>query len=151
MKTKHISILLFGVFMAVLLIILQFLEYRYLIGSLNTSIYTSVVAIVFTAVGIWIGINLLKSQKIHHKNTTGVNQAKIEELNLNPREYEILELIAKGYSNQQIADQLFLALPTIKTHTSNLYSKLGVQSRTQAIRKAQSLNLIPITTGHTKV
>jgi DNA-binding NarL/FixJ family response regulator len=129
--------LLFGVILALLAVLLQFLEYRYLIGSLDVAVYTSVVATVFTIVGIWIGFNLWQNRKEGRESTIKINKANIEELNLNTREYEILELIARGYTNQQIAGKLFLALPTIKTHTSNLYSKLGVQSRTQAIHKAQ--------------
>ncbi len=142
MKRTYISILLFGFFLAVLAVLLHFFEYRYFIGSLSTDVYTLVVAAIFTAVGIWIGINLLKQKKAPVRPPTEINHLKIKELKLNEREYQILQLISEGYSNQEIANQLFLALPTIKTHTSNLYSKLDVRSRTQAIRKAQSMNLI---------
>lgn len=145
MKKNYISILLFGCFLAALAVLLQFFEYKYYIGHLNTDIYTSVVATIFTGVGIWIGVNSLRSKKTEEVMVVSnleMQQAKIKELNLNDREYEMLQLIAKGLSNQEIADELFLALPTIKTHISNLYSKLDVRSRTQAIHKAQALNLI---------
>ncbi len=143
-KKNYISILLFGALLALFALTLQFFEYKYHIGRLNKDIYTSVVATIFTAVGIWIGINLLKKRgapKADEKDPK-IESSRVKELNLNNREYEILQLISQGLSNKEIADQLFLALPTIKTHTSNLYSKLDVKSRTQAVHKAKSMNLI---------
>ena len=144
MKNNYKSILLFGFLMAFFAVLLQFMEYRYYIGNLDTDIYTAVVATIFTVVGIWIGINLLKPRKRQDvpEKTSQINEDKIKELNLNGREYEVLQLIAKGFSNQEIANQLFLALPTVKTHLSNLYAKLDVRSRTQAVHKAQLMNLI---------
>ena len=123
-------------------IVLNFFEYRYLIGSLDTEIYTAIVATLFTAIGIWIGINLLKQSRGKKHDETEINYKGIKEFKLNQREYEILKLISDGLSNQEIADKLFIALPTVKTHTSNLYSKMDVRSRTQAVKKAQSLHLI---------
>jgi LuxR family maltose regulon positive regulatory protein len=61
---------------------------------------------------------------------------------LTPRELEIMHLICKGYSNPEIASELVVSLNTIKKHTSNIYGKLGVSSRTQAIARAQQLNLL---------
>ncbi len=142
MKKAYLTILLFGVLLAILAILLQFFEYRYLIGRLNTDIYTSIVATIFTIIGIWMGMNLLKPKSNLPDKNQQIDQEKIQALKLNEREYEILQLIAKGHTNQEIADQLFLALPTIKTHTSNLYAKLDVRNRTQAVHKAQSLQLI---------
>lgn len=141
-KSAYLSILLFGFLQAGLLVFLKFFQYRYYIGSLDAEIYTSIVAIIFTALGIWIGINLLKTKKNTDQPSKKIDYSKIQELNLKEREYEILKLVSKGLSNQEIANELFIALPTVKTHTSNLYSKLDVKSRTQAIHKAQTLNLI---------
>jgi LuxR family maltose regulon positive regulatory protein len=62
---------------------------------------------------------------------------------LSERELQVLCLIATGLSNRQIADTLFLAIGTVKKHTNNIYGKLGVGSRTQAILRAAELNLIP--------
>ncbi len=61
---------------------------------------------------------------------------------LTPRELEIMRLICKGYSNPEIASELVVTINTIKKHTSNIYGKLGVRSRTQAIARAQQLNLL---------
>ena len=142
MKNSHLSIVLFGTLLAFFVILLQCFEYKYYVGSLDTYIYTSVVATIFTIVGVWIGFNILRPKNTTIESTQETNHLKLKELKLNTREYEILQLIAKGFSNQEIANQLFLAVPTIKTHTSNLYSKLEVRSRTQAIHKARSLKLI---------
>lgn len=142
MKKSYLAILLFGFLLAVFAIILQFFEYRYYVGSLSTDIYTIVVATIFTVVGIWIGINTIKQKNTNGEPNREIDHLKIKKLKLTEREYVILKLISKGDSNQEIANQLFLALPTVKTHTSNLYSKLAVTSRTQAVHKAQSLNLI---------
>ena len=143
-KSQYFSILLFGTLLAILAGGLKLMEYRYLIGSLNTDIYTTVVATIFTAIGIWIGISLLKPtpKAVEQSSTPSKPPSNIKALNLNKREYEILQLIAQGFSNQEIANQLFIALPTVKTHTSKLYSKLEVKSRTQAVHKAQKLGLI---------
>jgi len=62
--------------------------------------------------------------------------------NLSERELEILELLGRGMSNQQIAEELFLSLGTVKWHTSNIYSKMEVKSRAQAVALARSYNLI---------
>ena len=146
-KTKlsksHISVIVFGIALAILAVTLQFFEYRYYVGSLDTDVYTGIVAAIFTIVGIWIGMSLLKKQKSSDApKEDKIDHEQIKQLRLNEREYEILTLISKGHTNQEIADLLFLALPTIKSHTSNLYSKLDVKSRTQAIHKAQTLNLL---------
>ena len=61
---------------------------------------------------------------------------------LSTRESEVLKLIIQGLSNQQIADHLSVAPSTIKTHINNIYGKLGVQTRVQAINRARDLNLI---------
>jgi LuxR family maltose regulon positive regulatory protein len=63
---------------------------------------------------------------------------------LTEREIELLSLIAEGLSNQEIAQRLFISLPTVKWHTSNIYGKLGVRSRTQAIIRARSLGVLPV-------
>jgi len=108
-------------------------------------VYISVVAVIFTGIGIWLGNHLLNkknSDEIKVNPSNEIDPEKRKEFNLNNREYEILVLISKGHTNQEIADQLFLALPTIKTHTSNLYTKLDVKNRTQAVHKAQNLQMI---------
>ncbi len=62
---------------------------------------------------------------------------------LSERELEVLELIAEGLTNQEIATRLFLTLNTVKAHTRNIYSKLGVNSRIQAVARARDLGILP--------
>lgn len=130
--------------MAMVIALLKFIEYRYLIGNFSAEFYTSVVATIFTGVGVWVGLNLMKDRKkeVPPPSTFTVNQTNLQKIKLNKREYEVLELIAQGYSNQEIADRLFIALSTVKTHTSNLYAKLDVKRRTQAVQKAKELQIL---------
>jgi LuxR family maltose regulon positive regulatory protein len=62
---------------------------------------------------------------------------------LSERELEVLQLIAEGLTNREIASRLFLSLNTVKTHTRNIYGKLGVHSRTQATTRSQALDILP--------
>lgn len=86
---------------------------------------------------------------VEPKPETLLNKDFIEanNFNLSPRELEVLELIAKGMSYQEIADQLSVSLSTIKTHASNIFSKMDVQRRTQAVMLAQKTGLIHPTKG----
>ena len=115
-------------------------------------IYIGLIAIVFTALGIWLALKLTKPKKetiiiekeIYVSDTEFIqDRNQLEKLNLSKREMEVLELIAQGCSNQEIASQLFVSLPTIKSHSSKLFEKLDVNRRTQAVEKAKRLKLIP--------
>jgi DNA-binding NarL/FixJ family response regulator len=141
MSKKTGVIVLSGTLLALLAAIMQYVEYRYIIGGLSTDIYTLVVAIIFTGLGIGLGSAALQKRK-EETSTLEIDAEMVKKLQLNEREHEILQLIAMGLSNQEIADQLFLALPTIKTHISNLYVKLNVKSRTQAIKQAREYRVI---------
>ena len=61
---------------------------------------------------------------------------------LSPRELDVLKLVAEGKSNQEIALVLVLSLHTVKSHARNIYSKLGVKNRTEAVAKARSLGIL---------
>jgi NarL family two-component system response regulator LiaR len=71
-----------------------------------------------------------------------LNEQAVAQLRISKRELEVLQLMAEGLSNQEIAGRLFVSLNTIKTHTSNLFEKLEAGRRTQAIEKAKRLSLI---------
>jgi LuxR family maltose regulon positive regulatory protein len=60
---------------------------------------------------------------------------------LTTREVEVIKLIKTGCSNQDIAEQLFISIPTVKRHISNIYGKLGVESRTQAVAIGKELKI----------
>ena len=140
------TILIFGLTLALLFTLLRFLEYRYLLRDLSIEIYVSVIAILFTGLGIWIAFKIINRKG---SNTSEgieqfeVNQDNVTGYKISEREIEVLQLLAHGYSNQEIANKLFLSLNTVKTHTSNLYSKLNVNRRTAAIKKSRELKLIP--------
>ncbi len=72
-----------------------------------------------------------------------LNTSLISQLEFSKRELEILGLMAQGHSNQEIAGKIFVSLSTVKTHNQNLFEKLDVKRRIQAIEKAKRLHLIP--------
>lgn len=138
------SIFLYGLMLAALIGIMKFVEYRYFIRDLSMEVYIGVVATLFTVLGIWVGLKLVNRKKDISNNSEFItDQATIKTLGISKREFEVLQLISKGFSNQEIADKLFISLPTVKTHSSNLFGKLNVQRRTQAIHKAKELKIIP--------
>jgi NarL family two-component system response regulator LiaR len=132
--------------LAVLIFFLKYIEYRFFVRALSLEFYLGLVAVLFTIVGIWVGLKLTRKKTIVMAALAGeflVNEEKIKQLGISKREYEVLQLIASGLSNQEIADKLFVSLNTVKTHSSNLFLKLDVKRRTQAIQKAKNLQLIP--------
>ena len=133
-----LTLFLYAFLMAVIVLILKIIEYKYLVRQLNIEVYIGLVALLFSGIGVWIGLKLVKEKNINSKPEL----KNIQELGISKREYEVLQHMAKGLSNQQIADQLFISLPTVKTHSSNLFIKLDVKRRTQAVLKAKKLRLI---------
>lgn len=119
-----------------ILIILEIVQYKTFIRELQFEITGLVIGILFLGLGIWFGIRFFNQKE-------ALKGYKAEDLGLSKREIEVLELLAQGLSNQEIADKLFVSLNTAKTHISSIYSKLGVSRRTQAVEKARKLS-IPI-------
>ena len=150
---KHKSILLYGSSLALLLLLLRWLEFRFLILSPSLDIYSGILAIIFTALGIWLALNLAKpktktvivEKEVYIKPEAEfmLNEAELQRLNLTSRELDVLQLMAKGMSNQEIAEKLFVSLNTIKTHSGKLFEKMEVKRRTQAVEKAKRLSIIP--------
>ncbi len=146
------QIVLYGLILGALFLLLQYIQYRLLFLQHAESIYTGVVAAICCVAGIWAGVVL--TRKFQKKAAPDLeqtqqvspafssNEKSILAFNISQRELEVLQLMADGLSNQQIADALFISLNTVKTHTSNVFSKLDVQRRTQAIQKAKALELI---------
>jgi NarL family two-component system response regulator LiaR len=137
------TIILYGLAMATLIFLLKYLEYRLIVRDLSTEIYVGIIAVLFTILGIWVGLRLTRKKVIVVGNEFILNENELQRLGISKREQEVLELVARGLSNQEIADKLFVSLNTVKTHTSNLFLKLDVNRRTQAIQKAKELQLIP--------
>ncbi|WP_298508044.1 LuxR C-terminal-related transcriptional regulator [uncultured Kordia sp.] len=135
------TIFIFGVLIIALLALFQLSQYSLI--SKNTSIEYIIggIAIVFFFVGLYI--NKRKSSTNTITPSIEIDTKKIENLGLSKREYEVLCELAKGHSNKEIASLLFVSESTIKTHVSNVYTKLDVKRRTQAIQKAKELNILP--------
>ncbi len=131
------------------MIAIKSIEYRYMLRDLSTEFYVTLVALLFTSVGIWVGLKLRgeKAPLIEKVPTDEIESEKLKaeqlaETGISQREYEVLQLMAEGHTNQEIADQLFISLNTVKTHSSNLFAKLDVKRRTQAVQKAKELALL---------
>ena len=137
------TILIYGGSFAVLIATLKFLEYRYFVHNLSIEIYLGIVALFFTALGVWAGLRLTRKKVIRVGPEFQLDSEALNRLGISKREHEVLELMAKGLSNQEIANKLFVSLNTVKTHSANLFLKLEVNRRTQAVQKGKQLNLIP--------
>ncbi|NQY41336.1 MAG: response regulator transcription factor [Henriciella sp.] len=134
------SILIYAALLAVLVLGLQWLEYQYMARSFTTEIYIVLIALGFAALGLWLGRVLTPKAKA---DAFCLNQAALETLGITKREYAVLERLADGHSNKQIADLLHVSPNTVKTHIAKLYEKLDVNQRLQAVQKAKDLQLIP--------
>jgi len=134
------SVWLYGLLLGVLVVVLKMLEYKWLIRDLSWQASVALVAVLFMGMGFWISQRLNRSGK---QPSFEVNQAAIEALELSQRELEVLQQLANGLSNQQIADALFVSVNTVKTHLKNGFAKLEVSSRTQAVNKLKTLRIVP--------
>ncbi len=137
------TIFKYGAVLAMLTGLLKFAEYRFFARELSVEFYIGFLALLFTSVGIWAGRKLTRTKIITINADFKVDTGALERLGISKREYEALQSIAEGHSTQEIADKLFVSISTIKTHTSNLYSKLNAKRRTQAIQRAKELRLLP--------
>lgn len=146
--------LLYGVSLAVLLFVMRWLEFRFLVIDHATELYAGAIAVVFTVLGIWLAKSLSKpktktvlvEKKVYVSDSSNFerNEHAVKELGLSKRELEVLELMAGGLSNNEIAERLFVSLNTVKTHNSNIFEKLDVNRRTHAIESAKRIGLIPL-------
>lgn len=153
---KYKQVFLYAASLVAILLLLQLLQYKFVLVSHSFEIYVLSIALLFTGLGIWLALKLVKPKKeiqtiiveknVYQKELTQEEQEAAElekqKLGLSSREMEVLQLMAEGLSNQEIADRLFVSLPTVKTHSSKLFEKLDVKRRTQAIEKARQLKLI---------
>jgi len=144
------QVLLYGVLLALLLFLLKWLELNFIIIHYSFEIYAGAIALVFTGLGIWLALKLTRPklqtvviETIVPKDVFSRDERMLRELRISIRELEILTLMAQGLSNQQMADRLFVSLNTIKTHAANLFLKMEVERRTQAVEKGRRLSLIP--------
>jgi len=150
---KHKATIVYSISLAFLLFLLKWLELRFIIFDHSFEIYIGLIAVIFTALGIWLALKLSKPKietlvvekevYVTRNENFILNTSLITQLEISKRELEILNLMAQGHSNQEIAAKLFVSLSTVKTHIQNLFEKLDVKRRMQAVEKAKRLNLIP--------
>ena len=150
---RNKATIVYGISLAFLLLLLKWLELRFIIFDHSFEIYIGFIAVIFTALGIWLALKLSKPKietlvvekevYIHRNENFVPDTLLVSQLELSKRELEILSLLGQGYSNQEIAAKLFVSLSTVKTHNQNLFEKLDVKRRIQAVEKAKRLNIIP--------
>jgi two-component system, NarL family, response regulator LiaR len=156
-RYKHIII--YGASLALLLMLLKWLEWHFVVLDHALDIYSGAIAIVFTGLGIWLALKLARPKTVFVERPPiveggmeqgqSIDEKAIAKLGLSARELEVLQAMAEGLSNQEIAARLFVSLNTVKTHSSNIFGKLDVRRRTQAIETARRMKLI--VQNHSKV
>ena len=139
------TILIYGISMAVLLGLLKLVEYKYVVRDIPLEFYIGIVAVMFTALGIWAGLRLTRPEivEVEVNAPFECDTEALKKLGISKREFQVLGLMAEGLSNQHIAERLFVSTSTVKTHVSNVLAKLDASRRTQAIAKAKEMRIIP--------
>lgn len=149
------TVLLYGLLGGVLIAVLKLVEYRYLVLEHSLEIYGGLVALMFSVLGIWLGQKLTRTRETVVVREVPVrievpvigpfvrNEARLVQLGITPRELDILEALAAGLSNKEIAERLFVSENTVKTHAARLFGKLSAKRRTQAVQLAKAAGLIP--------
>jgi len=151
--SKNKLVLFYGVSLAGILLLLRWLEFRFVIMDHSFEVYIGAIALIFTSLGIWLAVKLTKPRTttiIVEKEVFVSRPAEgfipngktLLKFGISKREWEVLALMSEGLSNQEIAGRLFVSLNTIKTHSSKLFEKLEVKRRTQAIEKGKRLGLL---------
>jgi ATP/maltotriose-dependent transcriptional regulator MalT len=156
-------VLIFGLVGGLLIAVLQYTEYRFVIIEHSVELYSAVVAILFASFGIWLGLRITRNRETIRETVvvkevlvpaeapapepfaphTARQQAQRRTLGITARELEILTLVARGFSNREIATQLFVSENTVKTHCARTFDKLGAARRTQAVQRGKELGLLP--------
>ncbi len=149
MIARYKQTLVYGAILAIVFLFLRWLEFRFIVLQHSFEIYATGIAILFTALGIWLALKLSKPKIVEKEIFISksadfiLNEEALVQLGLSARELEVLQLMATGKSNQEIADHLFLSLNTIKTHCARLFEKMEVKRRTQAVELGKKLSIIP--------
>jgi DNA-binding CsgD family transcriptional regulator len=152
-------ILIFGLVGGLLIATLQYTEYRFIIIERSVELYGALVAILFATFGIWLGLRITHSRETVRETVVVKevlvpvevpapepfvpNTAQQQTLGITTRELETLTLVARGFSNREIARQLFVSENTVKTHCARAFDKLGAVRRTQAVQRGKELGLLP--------
>ena len=144
-----------------MIVALQVVEYRFLVLRHSLEIYGGIIALMFSALGVWLGLRLTRRRETVVVREVPVqvevripvpvavatpfvrDATRVEQLGITPRELEILEAMAAGLSNREIGERLFVSENTVKTHAARLFDKLSARRRTQAVQRAKESGLIP--------
>jgi DNA-binding CsgD family transcriptional regulator len=135
------TVLIYGFALAAGAVALQWIEYQIWARTHPGTVYVGLVAAAFLGLGIWVGRRLFRTEP-RAGDFTANEQAQAS-LGITERERQVLELLADGRSNKEIAARLGLSPNTVKTHVAHLFEKLRVARRTQAIQLARELGLVP--------
>jgi two-component system, NarL family, response regulator LiaR len=152
-------VLIFGLVGGVLIVTLQYTQYRFIVIEHSVELYGALVAALFAAFGIWLGLHITRRREVV-RETLVVREVPVrveappgepftpntecqQSLGITPRELEILTLVARGLSNREIATQLFVSENTVKTHCARVFDKVGASRRTQAVQRGKELGLLP--------
>lgn len=143
------TVIVYGLLGGVLIAVLKAIEYRFLVLEHSFEIYGGLIALLFSSLGIWLGLKVTRKSEtvvVREVPVAGPfvrNERRLEELGITPRELEILEAMAAGLSNREIAAKHFVSENTVKTHAARLFDKLSAQRRTQAVQRAKEAGLLP--------
>lgn len=145
------TVLLYGTLGGVLIALLKVVEYRFLVLDHSLEIYGGIVALLFSTLGIWLGLKLTRPREtvvvrevpVRVAGAFARDEARVAKLGITPRELDILEAMAAGLSNREIAARLFVSENTVKTHAARLFGKLSAGRRTQAVQRAREAGIIP--------
>jgi DNA-binding CsgD family transcriptional regulator len=133
-------LVIWAVVLALCAFALQWLKFQSLARVFSFEIYAAVIGVDFAAGGVWVGWRIAARPRGPGFER---NEAALRSLGITGQEARVLERLAAGQSNKEIARTLGLSPNTVKTHVANLFAKLEVGRRTQAISKARALELIP--------
>lgn len=136
-------VLLYGAAGGALIALLKLIEYKHFVHAYPAELYGGLLALIFTAVGVWVGLHWTRPKPAVAVPKHVPAAETLKGLGITPREYEILRLIAQGLSNREIGEKLFVSENTVKTHSSRLFDKMDVNRRVQAVQKGRQLGLIP--------
>jgi two-component system, NarL family, response regulator LiaR len=156
-------VLIFGLVGGLLIAALQYTQYRFVVIEHSVEIYGALVAAIFAAFGIWLGLRITRRREVVRETVVvrevpvpvevpreaaalepfAPNAASQQSLGITARELEILTLVARGLSNREIAEQLFVSENTVKTHCARVFDKVGAARRTQAVQRGKELGLLP--------
>ena len=142
-------VLMYGLLGGILIALLKWTEYRFLVVEHSVEIYGGLIAATFAILGIWLGLKLTGTRQGGREVVAAAgepfvpDEGKRANLGITRRELEVLELIAQGMSNREIAGKLFVSENTVKTHSSRVFDKLGAKRRTQAVQLGKEFGLLP--------